>query len=223
MKFLKNALIVFGLFILSQVGTMAFGAIKGFTLVAGDSSLSPLNTGISLFIVVATMVAMILLARRLGLCTFKFDWVNKRNILLIVLCYAAGRVVAIGGTLLGDALYQQETTTNDAAISEIFGGENPLLLFMMIAIAAPIMEEIVFRGGIMGLMFKEHPFIGMTVASIIFGLMHSATTLVEFMTYALLGLIMAYAYHKTERLEVAIAVHFVNNAISALALIYLLQ
>ncbi|MBL1227750.1 CPBP family intramembrane metalloprotease [Enterococcus sp. BWB1-3] len=218
MKFLRNSLIVFGLFILSQLGTTAFGIIKGFTLIGGQTSLSPMNIFITIIITVATIVITMQLAKKLGLCNFKWDWLTKRNIGFILLCYIAGRVVVIGGTFLGEILYGQKTTANDELIGKIFSGESPILLFMLIAVAAPIMEEIVFRGGIMGLMFKEHPFIGLAVSSIIFGLMHSATTLIEFMIYALLGFIMAYAYKKTERLEVAIAVHFVNNAIAAIAL-----
>ncbi len=35
----------------------------------------------------------------------------------------------------------QEATANDAVLGELFTGENPLLIFLLIAVAAPIMEE----------------------------------------------------------------------------------
>lgn len=57
--------------------------------------------------------------------------------------------MAILGTIL---LNNQgiDSTANDAAINNLFTGENPLLIILILGISAPIMEEIVFRAGIIG-------------------------------------------------------------------------
>ncbi|MGC6767295.1 CPBP family intramembrane glutamic endopeptidase [Enterococcus sp. LJL51] len=223
MNYVKNFFIVVGLFILSQVSMTVFGVLKGMSLASGQAAMSSVNTLILILITVANIVLLMWLAKKLSLCEFTFDWINKKNVLMIAVLYFAGRIVAIGGTYLGQLVNGQETTANDAIIDSIFSGESSVLLFLLIAVSAPIMEEIVFRGGIMGLLFKNQPFIGMAVSSIVFGLIHTATTFIDFMLYALLGLIMAYPYYKTKRLEVSIAVHFVNNAISAIAMILMMQ
>ena len=98
--------------------------------------------------------------------------------------------------------------------------QNPLLIILLIGIAAPIMEEIVFRGGIVGYLFKDLPVVGIIVSSVLFGLMHSPTNIISFLIYGLIGLTCAIAYFKTRRLEVSIAIHFLNNILPALVLAF---
>ncbi|MDU5812261.1 MAG: CPBP family intramembrane glutamic endopeptidase [Enterococcus casseliflavus] len=95
------------------------------------------------------------------------------------------------------------------------------MIFLLIAVAAPIMEEIVFRGGFIGLLFEKYPIVGIISSVAVFTIIHSVTNLVEFLIYGAMGLIMALIYVKTKRLETAIAMHFLNNALAAIAMILL--
>lgn len=221
MSYIKNFFIVLGLFLLSQVGMLSFGLIKGVSLNSGEAHLTSLELTAVLAIIVASIVLLMWLAKKLAICDFNFNWISKKNLLIIGGGYLLGRVVAIVGTSLVYMQSGQETTANDAAINTLFSGENPLLIFMLIAISAPITEEIVFRGGIIGLLFKDLPIVGVIVSVLTFGYLHMATSILEFLIYASLGLIMALAYYKTKRLEVAIGIHFLNNGLAALAMILL--
>ncbi|MCT0506108.1 CPBP family intramembrane glutamic endopeptidase, partial [Lactococcus cremoris] len=147
------------------------------------------------------------------------DFLTKKNIIYILVGTLIARTVGIGGTLLLNATGVTQTA-NDEAIGQLFTGENPLLIILLIGIAAPIMEEIVFRGGIVGYLFKDLPVVGIIVSSVLFGLMHSPTNIISFLIYGLIGLTCAIAYFKTRRLEVSIAIHFLNNILPALVLAF---
>ncbi|MGH2179951.1 CPBP family intramembrane glutamic endopeptidase, partial [Enterococcus faecalis] len=79
------------------------------------------------------------LANKLELLNFDSKFLNKKNILIIVIGVVIARLVAILGTIL---LNNQgiDSTANDAAINNLFTGENPLLIILILGISAPIME-----------------------------------------------------------------------------------
>ena len=157
--------------------------------------------------------------KKLGFLTPSKDFLTKKNIIYILVGTLIARTVGIGGTLLLNVTGVTQTA-NDEAIGQLFTGENPLLIILLIGIAAPIMEEIVFRGGIVGYLFKDLPVVGIIVSSVLFGLMHSPTNIISFLIYGLIGLTCAIAYFKTRRLEVSIAIHFLNNILPALVLAF---
>lgn len=214
MTYIKRVFIVIFLFLLSQVGITLFTlpSIKGPTI----------STSWIFIITILTIFLSAWIAKKIGILTFDFNWVTKRNFKYIISWIVILRIIAMVMTLLIQVINGTETSNNDALIQNIFSDANPYLLFLLIAIAAPIMEEFIFRGGIIGYIFKEHQIIGLIVSSILFGSVHAATDIINFLLYFLMGLGMGYCYYKTKRIEVSIAVHFVNNALGALALIFLM-
>jgi uncharacterized protein len=88
-----------------------------------------------------------------------------------------------------------------------------LLQFVAVAIAAPIVEELLFRGYLQtALTNRFSPMIAILLASFLFALVH-------FQPYAipalmLIGLTFGYLYHRTGSLKVNIALHVVNNALA---------
>ena len=221
MKAVKNLFILIGLFLLSQVGMTVFSVVKIYYLEAGEPRIPAMMSYGLIALLLANIGLLMYLARKLGLATFDFGWSTKRNWLWIIGGFVLGRVVAVGGTMYLQHISDQEATANDALLGELFTGENPLLIFVLIAVAAPIMEEIVFRGGFIGLLFKKYPIVGIISSVAVFSIIHSVTNLVEFLIYGAMGLIMALIYVKTKRLETAIAMHFLNNALAAIAMILL--
>lgn len=157
--------------------------------------------------------------KKLGFLNLKWDFFTKRNVGIIIGGYILARVIAIGGTLLLNT-QGSESTANDAVIQTIFTGENPLLIILLIGISAPIMEEIVFRGGIIGYWLEKFPMVAIALSSISFGLIHGPTNLISFLIYGLMGLILSMAYYKTKRLEVSMSIHFLNNILSAIVLAF---
>ena len=126
-------------------------------------------------LLLANIGLLMFLAKKLGLATFDFGWSTKKNWLWIVGGFVLGRVVAVGGTLYLQHISDQEATANDALLGELFTGENPLLIFLLIAVAAPIMEEIVFRGGFIGLLFEKYLIVGIISSVAVFSIIHSVT------------------------------------------------
>lgn len=219
MNYIKKFFIVLGLAILSQIGMAVYNGAKGFSLETGAHKLSLLAVLILIIFIVGNIYLLMYLGKKLGFLTLSKDFLTKKNIIYILVGTLIARTAGIGGTLLLNATGVTQTA-NDETIGQLFTGENPLLIILLIGIAAPIMEEIVFRGGIVGYLFKDLPVVGIIVSSVLFGLMHSPTNIISFLIYGLIGLTCAIAYFKTRRLEVSIAIHFLNNILPALVLAF---
>ncbi|MDH6365543.1 membrane protease YdiL (CAAX protease family) [Enterococcus sp. PF1-24] len=222
LNYLLKIAIVFGLFILSQVSMTVFSVFKLISVDNQQASLSTASSVVVLLLTLGLIILLVWLATKLKIITLDFEWSTVSNWGIIALSFILGRIVAFLGTLLIQLTSGSATSTNDAAIDNIISGEQPWLIFLIIAIAPAIMEEIVFRGGIIGFIFEEHPVVGLIISSAIFGYLHSATTIFEFILYFSLGFIMGFSYYKTKRLEVSIMVHFLNNGLAVLAM-FLLQ
>lgn len=78
---------------------------------------------------------------------------------------------------------------------------------------APVLEEILFRGIVLGGMLKqgENPRRAILISALVFGLIHG--NLPQFLGGAIIGMILGYAYYKTHNLVICIAMHIVNNSL----------
>ncbi|WP_086314105.1 hypothetical protein A5821_001678 [Enterococcus sp. 7F3_DIV0205] len=219
MTYVKNFFILVGLFLLSQISMTAFGVAKGISQGIGEANLSLFVSILLILIVIGNIWLLIFLGKKLGFLSLKWNFFTKKNVGIIVGGFILARVIAIGGTLLLNT-QGSETTANDAAIQTMFTGENPLLIVLLIGISAPIMEEIVFRGGIIGFWLEKFPMIGIAISSILFGLIHGPTNLISFLIYGSMGLILSLAYYKTQRLEISMSIHFLNNILPAIVIAF---
>lgn len=105
---------------------------------------------------------------------------------------------------------------NDASIDADFKDVPTWAAIFSLAIIPAISEEIVMRGIMMRVFFRNHLFIGMIVSSLIFAWLHEADSLIGYLPYFYAGIIFALVYLKTKRIEAAILVHFFNNLLSTL-------
>ncbi len=105
-------------------------------------------------------------------------------------------------------------TLNETLIDEGFEDVPYHLALISIAIIPPITEEIICRGLIIRVLFRNHLFLGLIVSSIFFALIHESDTLIGYLPYFYSGLIFGYTYLKTKRLEVPILIHFINNLLA---------
>ncbi|ALS02983.1 CAAX protease [Enterococcus silesiacus] len=215
MAYVKNFFIVVGLFLVSQIGMTVFDVVKIISQEKGEANLSLFVSILLILLVIGNIWLLLFLGKKLGFFSIKFDFFTKKNVGIILGGFILARVIAIGGTLLLNTQGSQ-STANDAAIQTLFTGENPLLIILLLGISAPIMEEIVFRGGIIGFWLEKFPLLAIALSSILFGLIHGPTNVVSFLIYALIGLILSVAYYKTQRLEVSISIHFLNNILGAI-------
>ncbi len=96
------------------------------------------------------------------------------------------------------------------------GGFWPMLTSV---IAAPVLEEFLFRGIIQkNLQSRFGPGWGIVLGAVIFGLVHGIPQQIIYAT--VLGAIMGSVYYLTGSLLSVIAIHFVNNGFTALLYIF---
>lgn len=86
---------------------------------------------------------------------------------------------------------------------------------VMTVVAAPVLEEIFFRGQIQeNAMRKWGPFAGLFIAAAIFGVIHGIPQ--QIVGGFFIGLVLGYVYMRTHSLMAVIVIHAVNNAIAYL-------
>ena len=94
----------------------------------------------------------------------------------------------------------------------------PMIGFAVV-IAAPVAEEIFFRGFLFAGLRRRLPFVVAGLLSgAVFSLAHFDPGLV--LPFTLVGLILAFSYERTGSLYTSMGVHFMFNAISFLALVF---
>jgi membrane protease YdiL (CAAX protease family) len=88
------------------------------------------------------------------------------------------------------------------------------LAILTMVIVGPLVEEMVFRGLLLGaLASRLGVFAGALISALLFGAVHGDAVL--FPTLAALGLISAFAYARTGNLWVSVILHGLNNALGA--------
>ncbi|HEL0414669.1 TPA: CPBP family intramembrane metalloprotease [Streptococcus equi subsp. zooepidemicus] len=128
-------------------------------------------------------------------------------------------VKMIGGILLFLEHGPGANTVNQAALEQ--AGLSPILMVTLVAIVAPIVEEIVFRGLLYGKLFGAESYLGLIFSSIMFGLIHVPTDFGSWFIYGGMGLVLGFVFHKTKKVEYTILIHFLNNALAVLIMLLL--
>ena len=202
-----NFLTFFGLMSVDLIG------INLINLGAGpyDYIIIPLSIISSIWIVV-------LVSEYLGIFTMKDVSINWQDIKRTLKWF----LLSILATSLGAIILYFEggnTTNNQVSLTESFSSVSVFTIFLLIAIAAPVMEELIIRGFLIKKCFNFSK-VGVLVSSIIFGMLHHPTSLGEFTTYFGMGLVLGIYYKKTERIELVILLHGIHNFIGAFAFVF---
>lgn len=163
---------------------------------------------------------------------FQKDWedfkknrkVRVSNIFTgFLLVYASLIVANLILTLLGVV----ETSQNEMVIQSLFNDSplNLFILFLVLCVLTPIVEEVVFRKVIFNFVEPRSNYkVAIAMTGIIFGLMHviSFGDFIQSIPYIMMGFVFGYIYWKSNKnIYVVISVHFLNNFLSWL--IYVLM
>ncbi len=109
---------------------------------------------------------------------------------------------------------QKSVEAMNAGAENIAGG-NAFGTFMIAVIAAPIVEEILFRGIVLRSMLKFTPaWAAILISSVLFGAYH--LNIVQAAYATLMGIAAGILYEKKRNLLFPILVHFANNLITML-------
>ncbi|WP_342599178.1 type II CAAX endopeptidase family protein [Psychrobacillus sp. FSL H8-0483] len=116
-----------------------------------------------------------------------------------------GQIIAANIEL---ALGVEPGSQNTAQFIEIARGV-PFVVFSIV-IFAPILEELIFRRIIFGMLLpKTNFFVAASISAIAFGAIHFEFT--HILLYAVSGFIFAYIYYKTKRILASIVSHMLLN------------
>ncbi|MGQ1786435.1 MULTISPECIES: CPBP family intramembrane glutamic endopeptidase [unclassified Saccharicrinis] len=97
------------------------------------------------------------------------------------------------------------------------GNMKGIFAFLTIVVAAPIFEELIFRGIILdGLLKRYSPAKSIFVSSLLFGIVHLNPW--QFVTAMGIGAFMGWVYYKTQKLSLCIIIHFINNLLAFLSM-----
>lgn len=164
---------------------------------------------ITLGAVVATGV-MIYLVKQSGPNEFEektslnhdLQWIILGTIGAIALQYAIG--------FLDQLLFHVSTTSQNTLGLLLMVREYPYY-FIYVMIAAPIMEEIIFRRVFFANLIKPtNVYIAAIISAALFAIMHQDT---RFLVYVAMGLWFSFVYYKSKNIYVSAGSHLIMNAI----------
>jgi membrane protease YdiL (CAAX protease family) len=135
----------------------------------------------------------------------------------------AGQIVL--GTL-NIMLYHQTQTANNNEVSKIMANNMMVMVVFGLStvLLTPIAEELIFRGVLTNLFFKPNQFWPKLILSgFVFSIGHMSTTVISFLIYFYMGMVLAFLYQKTGQLKLSIALHGLNNLIAISQMIMILM
>lgn len=139
-----------------------------------------------------------------------------RTLLIAVALIGAGLAFnwAYSAYVVPDIKVQEELRKLFAAIPDTL--PNHIMLFVAVAIIAPLLEELLFRGLLQKSLSHKMPiWAAIAISALVFGAMHMDFYAMP--PLVMMGAIFGVIYHLTGSLRVTILLHMVNNA-AALAL-----
>jgi membrane protease YdiL (CAAX protease family) len=173
-------------------------------------------------IVSLPILALVLVWRKIPLINRKQVWsilpgISKEDWKFLLWYIPVSFIVHRLGVGLLAVLLEPEGLNNQQNVEAIAGNFPVVLSFLMIVIAAPIVEEWIFRGVVMFRHKDNEPtWVATIISAVLFGGMHMIgdVTFFSAFNYIGMGLLFAYAAKRTKSVESAILYHFLNNALA---------
>lgn len=142
---------------------------------------------------------------RTGTGSYNFDVSSAKIMILIAIAIIA---LQIGISVPIISLIPLPESVRKAF--EDMAGQKGVISFITLVIAAPILEELIFRGIILnGLLKRYSPIKSILVSGLLFGFVHLNPW--QFVSAMVLGTFSGWIYYKTNKLTLSILIHVVNN------------
>jgi hypothetical protein len=199
------------------------------TTALSDFGLSVVNFAIYIIL----LPLMIYFIRQELVYDFEDVKLKRQEILIPVLL---GYVMIIAGNYVAQLLSQflsqvlkviPGEAVNQLTIISALQSEGAVLMLISAVLLGPIVEELIFRKAIFGLIKKDH--IALIVSTLVFGTIHLISeasiteALVNGVSYYMMGFVFGYIYLKNDRnIWIPIFVHILSNLISVVAILVLL-
>ena len=161
---------------------------------------------------IVVLALFIIGARKTQLASFNFSFFRAKDLARLGLSY----LVIICSNILGSILLQlsNETTTgNQSQINDMVQNSSLISSFFLLALLAPICEEILCRGIIPKKVFRGKESWGFVVGTIVFALLHQPSNLPSLLIYGGMSIVLSWTAYKTQRLEMSILLHMIVNGV----------
>ena len=170
------------------------------------------------------LLIFIIGARKSQLASFGLSFFKAKDLARLGLSY----LVIICSNILGSILLQlsNETTTgNQSQINDMVQNSSLISSFFLLALLAPICEEILCRGIVPKKIFRGKENLGFVVGTIVFALLHQPSNLPSLLIYGGMSIVLSWTAYKTQRLEMSILLHMIVNGVAfcLLALVVILS
>lgn len=173
---------------------------------------------------IVVLALFIIGARKTQLASFNFSFFRAKDLVRLGLSY----LVILAFNILGVVLLRlmnETTTSNQSNINDLVQNSSLISSFFLLALLAPICEEILCRGVIPKKLFRGKENVGYIVGAIIFALLHLPTNLPSLLIYGGMSTVLTWTVYKTQRLEMSILLHMIVNGVffCLLALVVILS
>ena len=159
------------------------------------------------------LLIFIIGARKSQLASFGLSFFKAKDLARLGLSY----LVIICSNILGSILLQlsNETTTgNQSQINDMVQNSSLISSFFLLALLAPICEEILCRGIVPKKIFRGKENLGFVVGTIVFALLHQPSNLPSLLIYGGMSIVLSWTAYKTQRLEMSILLHMIVNGVA---------
>lgn len=152
----------------------------------------------------------------------RWQRLTRQDWKLMVKGYAFMIGVEIVLSLVNAGLFGETSTKNNTLIADIMGHSTLTLVMLSLTavLASPILEELTFRGLLVGGCFPAKAFwLPVVVSGVVFSLVHQSNNPISWLIYAMMGGTFAYVYRRTDKIQSTMVMHGFNNLIAVVAMI----
>ena len=135
-----------------------------------------------------------------------FGIVSKKDLLLFIAIF----LLSVLETLVYIHFFAVSSGAGVQHLAEVSRGIS-LSLILTTSVFGPIQEELIFRGLLQGAVF-DNSWLGLVLTSSLFSFMHGPSNVPSFIFYLLGGLLLGFAYKKSQNLWVSTLVHMFYNS-----------
>lgn len=185
-----------------------------------DINISLVISAISMYLI--GMPAIALLAKRVPAVSIPKKRMSVGKFLLaLIMCYAVMYCSNIIGTIITTVIGFVKGSAIDNGLTSIVTNANIVVIILYMVIAAPIMEELIFRKLLVDRTVRYGQGVAIVVSGVMFGLFHG--NLSQFVYATMLGMFLAFLYVKTGNIKITIGIHMIINFIGSVGSVLLLK
>ena len=173
--------------------------------------LTYMNKPVFSIIGVICLLLALLLCKLFKFNLFSFKALKRNEIVLIIISFLVLEIT----TYLITTFFP--LPSNQESLSKMVDQSNLIVAIITLGILIPIIEECIFRGVFIKVLFQKSQRIGVIISILLFTFAHGPSSVTDFIIYGLPAVIYSVSYYKTKRLEIPIIIHIMNNLYAFLA------